>query len=385
MNTSYTDRLDERMWQIYGTEESDADISKEMIIGFLNDSSSFRTFGEGILYVISTKYPDRNINKDNVIPFLNECCEKSGVDISEIASPNTLKNWFVKGSRPKKGEASRRTMFALAFALSLTVADTQTLFHKVYLDRAFNFRDESEIIYYYCIRHEMTWADADRLIGYIDISEETRTDKTQYTALIRNEIDRRDSEGELLEFIKEHGHNFEKNSVKATEEFARLLSQAKATAYDEAERTEHKESYKGKWQIGESVSSNFLYELITGMSITDAKGTKTLFTNNVNLPTEIKNRFPEAATFSKKDLTSEARRKGIILLFSYDIWCKIQWRSEKYDLEDYTAQLDTLLYDCNYPSLYYGNPFDWLFLYCTITENPLDTFREIIYEVMDNE
>ena len=39
---------------------------------------------------------------------------------------------------------------------------------------------------------------------------------------------------------------------------------------------------------------------------------------------EIKNRFPEAVTLSKKDPTYEELRKLIILLSSYIFWYKMQ-------------------------------------------------------------
>jgi hypothetical protein len=55
----------------------------------------------------------------------------------------------------------------------------------------------------------------------------------------------------------------------------------------------------------------------------------------------------------------------------------------EYDFDDYISQLDSLLFDCNYAGLYYGNPFDWLFLFCAQAERPLDMFRDIIQEVFE--
>lgn len=382
---TYTNALEDNLWGLYGNNADDGEISQEHIVSFLNDSSSFRSFGDGLLAVVNKKYPEIEVTQDTVVSFIKDCCDKSGVRISDIASPNTMTNWFAKGMRPKKGETSRLAMFAFAFALGLNTEETEALFHKVYLDRAFNLRDEAEIIYYYCIQNHKKWDDATRLLQLIRSSDETYTDKTQYTSGIKTEVDQQENDEALLEYLRCHGHNFQKNSVKATEEFNRLLSQAKVAAVDEAERTSYDGSYKGKWYKGGEVSNNFLYELITGKSITAVKGTRTLFSNNVNLPKEIRNRFPEAATFGKKDMSPEERRKAIILLFSYNIWYQIQWNSIEYDLEDYVAQLNSLLFDCNYSGLYYGNPFDWLFLYCTLDSSPLDLFREILNEVIDEE
>ena len=42
-------------------------------------------------------------------------------------------------------------MFAIAFALELNVEEVKYLFHNVYFDRAFDYRNYKEAVYYYCI------------------------------------------------------------------------------------------------------------------------------------------------------------------------------------------------------------------------------------------
>ena len=67
------------------------------------------------------------------------------------------------------------------------------------------------------------------------------------------------------------------------------------------------------------IQYDLAYDFSEGVAYVDVKGkkgTKTIFGNSC-LPKEIKNRFPEAASFGKKDIGSEELRKVIILLFSY--------------------------------------------------------------------
>ena len=132
-------------------------------------------------------------------------------------------------------------------------------------------------------------------------------------------------------------------------------------------------------------SSSFLYEVITGQSVSGEKGTKTLFKNS-RLPKEIKNRFPEAGTFSKKEPTYEELRKLIILLFSYSYWYKVQYDSEyaeDNDIEDYISEIDSYLEDSGFSTMYYGNPYDWMFMYCSVSERPLDVFRGLLAIVLE--
>ena len=131
-------------------------------------------------------------------------------------------------------------------------------------------------------------------------------------------------------------------------------------------------------------SLNHIYEVITGCLVRGDKGTKTLF-KNARLPKEIKNRFPEAVTLSKKEPTYEEIRKLIILLFSYNFWVKSMQNNEIIELDVYIDELNVVLNESGLSLVYYGNPYDWLFLYCALANNPLDTFREILSEVLDTE
>ena len=140
-----------------------------------------------------------------------------------------------------------------------------------------------------------------------------------------------------------------------------------------------KKSYSGKWI--NRFSNNFLYEIITGIGVECDKGTKTVF-KNAELPKEIKQRFPEAITFGKEDMTSEEYRKAIVLLFSYYVWYKAEYIQRDYGFDDYYYELDDLLDKCNLPNLYFGNPFDWLFLFCSQDESPLYIFREILSKAL---
>ena len=68
-----------------------------------------------MLFFLQMKNPD--LTTDTAIKLLDKLCAERNVPIKEIASTNTLKSWFRGGPRPKKGEDSRRSMFALAFSL----------------------------------------------------------------------------------------------------------------------------------------------------------------------------------------------------------------------------------------------------------------------------
>lgn len=376
---SYTSQIENRMWDTWNIYDDTDDYSA--VIDFLNAEDGFRSFGDGLATFMQRK--DSSMNPDKAMEYLISCCENNSIDKHEIGSLNTLKSWFRGGPRPKKGEDSRETMFAIAFALRLTTEETVELFHKVYLDRAFNFRNEKELVYYFCLSNNKTWSDAQRIITSIEHTELSE-DATIYTTAIRNTIDSFTNENELLAYIRTHRHNMEQNNVSARENLEKLLTEAKKYARMEAALPAHEGQYGGQWKNEDTVSVNFMYSVITETTPSAKKGTTTVF-KNARLPKEIKSRFPEAGSFSEKNPTYESIRKMIILLFSYVFWYHIQWEKLAADIDDYTDQLNALLNECGFSILYYGNPYDWLFLYCTVSENPLDVFRGIIAEVLEEE
>ena len=379
MNKSYTEQMEEVLWQRWSDYDTDAEYATT--IDFLNAEDGFRSFGDGLVALMQKKEP--SMDTDKAIAHLTAQCKKNGVELSEIGSTNTLKNWFKGGPRPKKGEDSRDAMFALAFALEFNADETAELFHKVYLDRAFNFRNEKELVYYFCIANGKAWDDAKRIIAAIE-HDADGYDATLYTSAIKTDVDKFSSENELLSYIKTHRHNMAKTNVTAKKYLERLIADAKKYARLEAELPEHEGQFGGAWKSEDTVSVNFMYSLITDTTPSAKKGTTTVF-KNARLPKEIKNRFPEAVSFSEKEPTYESIRKMIIMLFSYTFWYHVQWEHKDFDVEDYTEQLDALLNECGFSPLYYGNPYDWMFLYCTLSESPLDVFRGMVSEVLNAE
>lgn len=371
---SYTEQMENVLFQQWDKFD-DYNEDYKALIEAINSGHYFRSFGDGLLDILRKKKP--GLTADKAAKYIEEICKNTGIPMSAIGSPNTLDNWFKNNKRPKKGEDSREKMFALAFALKLTSDETAELFHKVYLDRAFDYRNANEIVYYFCLYNQKTRQEARRLINSISVSEISTENHTVYTAQIKTDIEALSDETALLSYISKQGHNLTKKNVTAKQTVEKLIAQARIKAKEETELQQTDDAFRGKARE----SNNFVYEVITGLSITGVKGTKTLF-KNANLPGEIKKRFPEALTLSKKDPTYEELRKMIILLFSYCYWYKMQSKNTVIELDDYIEEINVHLYESGFSLMYYGNPYDWLFLYCTLSDRPLDTFRGLLAEAL---
>lgn len=338
----------------------------------------FRTFGDGLL-ALAEKKEGKTI--DTPPAYIKQKCKEAGIDISLLGSEPTIRKWFSQDIRPKKGEDSRRKLFVLAFTLGLSVDETKYLFQRIYLDRAFNQRDYREFIYYYCLNNHLSLHAADELIGQVSIDAAKKDDETVYTSYLENEVAELHGAAEILEFIHSHAHNFSVDTKSAKRELLTIKQSALHYAQLEADSEWDKTVFNGQ----DRTSDSFLYSLITQLSVAGKKGTVTIPFKNTVLPAEIKTNFPQVKSFSEKVDSTEELRKSIILLFSYVFWSQAKDSGiadcDLYD--EYHDQLNDLLERAGLPTMYYGNPFDWLFLYCAYNENPLDIFRGVLAWVLD--
>lgn len=383
----YTMNMNDAAYDMAQIDELDDDYSA--LLDYLN-SPNFRSFGDGLKEVIRSKMPADSLMTPQ--DFLQSCCKDKEIT---VASAATLYNWFQKGMRPDRAEQRREAMFALAFALELTVEETTDLFHKVYLDRAFNKRSYKELIYYHCIKRGSTYSHAQKLISTVSFNEDI-VDATVRTEVISEQTATFADDMDLLAYIHNRPHNFSLSNVAAIAEYEKQWEKARLTVDRELGFTKRNstqtERVRGNWDskrladlAEKDINSDaFNFEIITGQCITGAKGTKPLSFKNKYLPKEIAVNFPAAPSLGK-DPSYEQIRKMIILLFSYEFWFNVQEADETDYFFDYTYALDQKLEDIGYPPLYPGNPFDWLFLTCSNMERPLDAFRTILDEVLSED
>ena len=371
---NYTEQRENALYSSWMLDN--ADDNYEGVLNLLN--TEFRSFGEGLIDVMERKAGEPI---QNPIQHLIQLCESKRIPMQEIGSINTLKSWFSGGPRPKKGEDSRKKMFALAFVLDLDIAETAAMFQKAYLDRAFNQRNFKEVIYYYCIKNNLTYQDAETMISQVRISSDIAGDKTIFTEQLAKETDRIENDLELIHFIEANSHNYSLNNETAKKEMLRLKEYAlRLSQKDIALRYDDSLAY-GR----DRSSDSFLYAIITERSVAGSKGTITIPFKDTTLPKEIKNNFPQVKSLSGKTESYEEIRKTIVLLFSYTFWMEAQIHKADDIYDDYCDQLNDLLSRVNYPTLYYGDPFDWMFLYCTYSDRPLDSFRGILSEILDED
>lgn len=393
------------MWSFI--DELDEELEYKKLIDFLN-SDEFRSFGEGIACLINKKDKNADITAKNLEKYLKAKCEDNGVDLSAIGSRNTFKGWF-EGKRPDKKSESREKLFALSFSLNLNIEEVKYLFHKVYLDRAFDYRNYKEAVYYYCIANGYSFNRACDIIIAIERNKNKETIEKKHTNSISREIEAIKNDEDLINWVCKRWSNFQCNNETAIQSFKTLFEKIKDAVRQEYH--DYKESFDKPAHISEK-STAFIYYIILNHfpdKNTDKKF-NSVFETGTNIHKEIKTNFPNINTLCEMerkidsiscDKNYDELRKNIILLKFYTFFRNVS--NELYKLfglnddtneynikmneyrEIFIAETNDLLNDCGMCELYAANPYDLLFLTCINTENPIDTLRGIVAEIIDQD
>lgn len=138
-------------------------------------------------------------------------------------------------------------------------------------------------------------------------------------------------------------------------------------------------------------SIDFLLKTILGTT----EGIEKKGDNNVDIPKAVTDSFPTKKNFSdilddSKEVKYIPARKALIFIYFVYFWClQAVEPDEEHTKEElckiFRDQTNNLLENCGFSGLYVGNPYDWLFLYCSLDESPLDCLHTVITDVRNDQ
>ena len=389
---SHTQGHNEKLWELV-MKDFEQDYESEEVLEKLNDPDFFRPFSERLL-AFYNEATNCSFTVDEARADLQRRAKDANIDLKRGA----INNWFSGSTEPKYGDDDRRRMFAVAFALELDVEQTMCFFHKVFLDRAFNLRSDREFVYLHCIFNKKSFSVADALIQRLGASKDSvvNTEHTEHTQLLVTVAGQDIDENELLEFIAAHPYNFSLRNTAAKKHRSRLLEaltsgskgrDGLAKQEYERRRSELADSKDAYGFDGKDVKSvDFLLFMIMGVDFAK-KGTAEIRSIRDKFHRkEVYNQFPDKQTISMENPSSYILRKDIILLYFYEYWVNDYLSGQnRGDYDGFVDGLNDVLFDCGFSPLYIGNPYDWLFLFCSACAaddyTPLDRFRGILGQV----
>lgn len=392
-------------------------------------ANTFRNFDKALDYfLVENGYQGDADDCKAKIKYIQSKFESTSVDPIET---RTLKKWFSVKENNKTYQnkdyfspldpKTRKLLFRFCFAFQLSIEENDAFFRKVCLQRSFDCHDIYEVIYYYALSHQLSYQETKGLIDKTLKGKEKigkgsiNSDNKLYTKTIKECIDRFENADELVQYLRDNYSQFEYNNVTAYERINTIwnrISETKGLANQERvkciynnEDTDNP-SHHSK-DIWEKRSDWEIYLQILGLDETLNKGSISIQKNSDkrNIIHSILNdnklihplaadSFPDRqgleAILKGKHKSDELVRKTLIFLDFYKFWVKKaleplgnkddHYQASQDDTERWNSEVNKYLTDAGYPELYFGNPFDWIFLCSANQVAPLRTFREFMHE-----
>lgn len=392
------------------------EMDAERTVEILNDKNFFRSFSDGLTMLLSEAFPQAELNTiEQKAAVMYEALSKIG---SELPL-STVLTWFNEKHRPE-----RSAFIEICFALHLDFDGCKRAFSHVYFDRCFNCHNKRELIYYFCIRNGQSWQTANEIISDCpDIpQQENPSHNAVYTRYIRSEVDELKSIEQLKQYIADHEYYFSSCNIKAKEQIQSILESLRGNSCDKAYISAFREYYglveQGKratppdhllkhcsitmrW-LRQSTDSDesFLESLKNAQPMSDSFILKAFLSGtdglrkSADIPEYVRRNFPSKQRLysilkSEQSTQYDSIRRTLILFAFIEYWCRISLglKPELNEMDNdrrfiiFRQQMDAILDSCDYEKLYAGSPFDWLILYLSRHDDPLQELVDFLGEI----
>lgn len=338
----------------------------------------------------------------------------------EEGIPRSVKNWINGAALPDPN--NRQNLYNLCLALGMSVDDTRVFFLKNYMTIPFNYKNRIDLIYYWGIKHELSYPEICALIDEFHNKKDVITNKFESTQMIGDYVAEIDDISIFREYLVNNSYGIERQYETASKEIERL--KVKDASYAEIERSikdelnKKRENEKGViLDETKIIRENGTVNIRALLYVIYCYDNQNLYSERERhhsiakcqaLPNAFRKNFPNDQEFSQiesKKAKADVYRKTLIILNFYNFFCsnmfsfmydtdtptmdQEEYRSIydyqerpkdeiKSDLMDFYDEMGVLLAKCGFEQMYARNPFDWLILYCANSTLPLDTFRELL-------
>lgn len=368
--------------------------------------SEFHGFDESLtIFLTEHGYTGDPSNILEKAKFVRDKFKKANVEL-----PRSYKEWFVANK-----VFSRTTAYQICFAFGLGVDETNDFFKRVQFERGFDCHTIDEAVYYFCMKNGLSYSEANEIIRRIPVPQKEKVlpEQILYTDTIIDYLNSVGDKEKLIKYITDNNLEFRYNNATAIKYIEELwIEISKANGLAEKEGEIIKRSNNGFRDIEENVkmddyvvaaedsSTWTIFSQIIGLR-NDTRheyATKydrslvSVFSGNPLMPLRASFCFPSQKSIDGllrgKLGDNEIVRKMLILLVFYTYWARLIiqkddafYTTRRSDRERCMDTINGRLLGAGYPTLYAGNPYDWVFMWALNNEHPIEAFRAYMDEV----
>ena len=292
------------------------------------------------------------------------------------------KNWLTQGS------VNRSIIFLLGFGLKMSVDDVSGFLLYAQQERDFNFKDPTEIIYWYCFKNGYNYTKASRLMEQYAILPMRSGSAAVYengTISLRDTFLAVQDDQTLLNYLE----NFKGDmpmplySITAYKWFTDLYCQCKAVIagyYNNDERELAKESGRKSllktWTTDEITESDLEKFLCSGIP-TDKNGNLIKATASNLAKSFSGKRMSRQHTRSVLQKTAPVDRFDLITLYFFLTSQDERHTTNKMRYTAFVDGVNMILNECSMGELYVANPYECFVLMCILSDGPLATYADV--------
>ena len=277
--------------------------------------------------------------------------------------PKAVENWM-RGTAP--GVTVRENNYRFCYVLGMDLQQTADFFMRYFGTLAFNYKDSTDAIYYYCLHNKK---DFSVIRNMLDQAEHFSTSSVCSTGTlqIRDRILNFRNDEEFLKYISAHCLNNELQFQTSRRKIQEMANNIKNDLRVNTLSALH----------SEMMGFNYQREKRAGAS--RAAGFPKQYTQSI--PTD----GVLAGILSNKRETYDTLRKTLLIFCLYDFYsfllnAEIEELGEeevRSHWDDFYVEVNSKLQECAFAPLYVNNAFDRAILFCANSLNPIELFRDL--------
>ena len=391
-------------------------------IEYIQNLDEVTVFKDACVKKILSLSPELDVSdNEKIINFMLQAFKEKNIEAEE----KTIRRWIIK-TKDIPESYNRETVYKICFALSMNEKEAEEFFLKGYLERAFNFKNINESVYYFCLKNGLPYSEAQEIINEIEQKDDIdNPNADSISAIIAVNIDSIQDKNELIDYIVKNRSGFVRQNTTAIEIIKKLLPKCYEVATldntfeknalnmdkKKQEKNNNDENGKNKKNT-ENTETNKTYPVtnedellavIYGYSARATENRENVFQRSISdknaskFPLLIKRNFPQREQLKNLlngKASNDVIRKALIMFNFYYFFAEAKFGSEankksskeisEYEngaFDEFVDEMNGILEECGFVQLYWRNPFDWFIGYCAEATNPLYRLKDIIYDL----
>lgn len=364
-NTEVMTAISSRQWDFI-TQEN---LSAKEAVAFLLNGMQLRTFRDNL----QAYYPGDDL-EERIMDGIYQCTllyDEHPELVKKDSIRRKIRNWMNNKNLP----SSREEIFQICFVLELDEFSSDLLMKRL-VDQGIHYRDSREMIYAYCLKHRLGYANALRLVSDFKNRGGSEGGSSEpMTQIFKLGLQEIHAEEDLISFMLSHSQNLGSRRNTAYEYFCRMLSLLSDDDISE----------------DEIFSMEYIADSYLRMNMPLDKKTSGYST----IQKTIKKYWPGSRSIkAMKSRSEEVNRKVLLLLYlvTGGVWeNKYNELDEEYIepaefLEAHCKRMNHMLTECGMAKIDPRNAFDYLILFSLRPEGDSfmsDRMAEIIKEIFE--